>query len=118
MVGLGAIALGVAGLGLGYLVSKSMTPDAPDYNSMMQSMRQDMQKDAQAATAVNMPQVPENPAAPVDPQDTAAVANPEAEDERRKLEEAARQAAQVYNPTGGLGLTSNASGKAKGLGGV
>lgn len=115
MVGatVGSLLWGAAGIGAGLLVASQMKPDTPDYSAMLKSMQR-----TASADQVTMPEVPVNPAQPVEPGNPGDVANPEAEDERRKLEEAAREAARTYNPTGGLGLTSNAPGKSKGLGGV
>ncbi len=119
MTALGGILLGLGGLGVGYLLTKTMSPDMPDYSSMMADMNR--QFNAESTDLTNsMPDVPVNPATGVDPNDPNAVAtsNQEAEDAQRLLAERAAQAAKTYNPNQGLGITSNAPGKSRGLGGI
>lgn len=105
----------VAGLGVGLLGSYMM---GKNQQSQYESMMSQMQAQSVNADAVgSMPTVPTNPVT-TDPTDPNAGQNQEAEDAARAMEEAARQAQQQYNPSGGLGLTSNAPGKRPTLSGA
>lgn len=112
---------GVAGLGVGLIGASLLGKQGPDYSSLQAQMN-DMKNSQNDLTAIQntLPPVPENPAAAAaDPgEGAAAVANPEADDARAQMAAAAEEAARTYNPNSGLGITSNAYGTARSLGGA
>lgn len=107
-----AVMWGVAGLGVGLFAASQLgNNNNGDLMSQMQALQ------AQQAQGVTAPEVPVNPATPVDPSNPNDVANPEAEEAARQLAARAEAAKQTNNPTGGLGITSNAPGRYQTLGG-
>lgn len=112
----------LVGLGLGVFAMSQlgkMSGGGMDMSAMTALQSQNSNTAQEAESIVNeMPEAPAAPAEAVAADPNAEAANPEAQDAANQVLEEAALAETEYNPSGGLGLTGTAPGKAKGLGGA